>query len=173
MGRACGSRAATGGRGARQRAGRHRWAGHQARASWEVHAGGARAPASPEWLLPAALYSKPQSRAPGDPAQLPAEATSSSPPGGSGQSSQSAGRSSAFAISALFTTFVLMPLPRPSICGAGGRRAGRRWAALATCRGPRRRQRWHMGAFPTAPANLFLPPLSRATPTRACSLGIL
>jgi hypothetical protein len=30
--------------------------------------------------------------------------------------SHSAGRSSALAISTLFTTFVLMPLPRPSIC---------------------------------------------------------
>lgn len=36
-----------------------------------------------------------------------------------GRGSQSAGRSSAFAISALLTTLVLMPLPRPSICRAG------------------------------------------------------
>ena len=34
------------------------------------------------------------------------------------QDSQSGGRSNALAISTLFTTFVLMPLPRPSICAS-------------------------------------------------------
>ena len=39
---------------------------------------------------------------------------------GWGWEAHSGGRSSAFARSTLLTTFVLMPLPRPSICGAHG-----------------------------------------------------